>query len=87
MRVIRRAFLLGTLIYPCRSLSSLSPLAPVSVTRQLASVRLGLDFARFLCQSSERHHLAAGPCPAHNLFLHLTGILLRCTPSGENGVM
>ena len=31
-----------------------------------ASVGLGLDFARCLCQSTEHHHLAAGPRPAHN---------------------
>ncbi len=31
-----------------------------------ASVRLGLDFARYTCHNTGHHHLAAGPCPAHN---------------------
>ncbi|MDL1959744.1 MAG: hypothetical protein LWW99_10385, partial [Deltaproteobacteria bacterium] len=31
-----------------------------------ASVRLGMDFARDLCHNPAHHHLAAGPCPAHN---------------------
>ena len=31
-----------------------------------ASVRLGLDFDRFMCQITGHHRLAAGPCPAHN---------------------
>jgi len=35
-----------------------------------ASVRLGLDFARYLCHSIGQHHLAAGPCPAHNLCMN-----------------
>lgn len=34
-----------------------------------ASVRLGLDFARFLCHSTGHHHIAAGPCPAHNIYI------------------
>ena len=28
--------------------------------------RLGMDFARYACHNIEHHHLAAGPCPAHN---------------------
>jgi len=30
-----------------------------------ASVRLGLDFARYLCHHTGHHHIAAGPSPAH----------------------
>jgi hypothetical protein len=40
-----------------------------------------MDFARYLCQNTEHHQLAAGPCPAHNHFLHLTGIPLRYIPA------
>jgi hypothetical protein len=31
-----------------------------------ASVRLGLDFDRYLCHDINQHHLAAGPSPARN---------------------
>ena len=31
-----------------------------------ASVGLGLDFALYACHNIRHHHLAAGPCPAHN---------------------
>ncbi len=39
-----------------------------------ASVRLGLDFAQYLCHSIRQHHLAAGPCPAHNITLARGGL-------------
>ena len=38
-----------------------------------ASVRLGMDFARYACHNIGHHHLAAGPCPAHNKSLQRTG--------------
>ena len=34
-----------------------------------ASVGLGMDFARYTCHNTGHHHLAAGPCPAHNIRL------------------
>jgi len=37
-----------------------------------ASVRLGLDFARYMCHNTGQHHLAAGPSPAHNKSIKLT---------------
>jgi len=52
--------------YRCRSLRSFSPLARISVLLQPASVRLVLDFSRFLSQGTRHRHLAARPCPAHN---------------------
>ena len=36
------------------------------------SVSLGLDFARYLCQTTGHHHKAAGPSPAHNKSLEPT---------------
>ena len=52
-----------------------APLPPASSRRTLlyhpclrlpfASVRLGLDFARYACHNIGQHHLAAGQCPAH----------------------
>ena len=38
--------------------------------RIFASVGLALDFTRYACHNIG--HLAAGPCPAHNLSLHQT---------------
>ncbi|MCK4389970.1 MAG: hypothetical protein KAV83_07020, partial [Desulfobacterales bacterium] len=43
---------------------------------RVASVRLGLDFARYLCHSIGQHHLAAGPCPVHNNGMHQMAISL-----------
>jgi len=53
--------------YRCHSLWSFSPGASPLASLRGASVGLGLDFARYLCHSIGQHHLAAGPCPAHNL--------------------
>ncbi|MBW1795259.1 MAG: hypothetical protein JRJ38_12665 [Deltaproteobacteria bacterium] len=45
--------------------------ARLCASLRVASVGLGLDFARYVCHNIGHHHLAAGPCPAHNLSLHL----------------
>jgi len=38
-----------------------------------ASVGLGMDFARDTCHNTGHHHLAAGPCPAHNNSINSDG--------------
>jgi hypothetical protein len=40
--------------------------ARLSASLRAVSVRLGLDFAQYLCHSLGQHHLAAGPCPAYS---------------------
>gem|GEM_PF-1637959 len=49
-----------------------SPGSSTCLQLPFASVRLGLDFARYACHNIGQHHLAAGQCPAHNLAVHLT---------------
>jgi len=39
-----------------------------------------------MCHYSKYHHLAAGPCPAHNKSLHWMAITLRSIATGELGV-
>ena len=49
------------------------------------SVRVDLDFARYTCHNTGHHHLAAGPCPAHNkvfIRIHQRGSLGQ--PPGIN---
>ena len=40
-----------------------------------ASVRLDMDFDRYLCHNLGQHHLAAGPCPAHNKSVQRNGVI------------
>jgi len=47
------------------------------------SVRVDLDFVRYLCQNTGHHHLAAGPSPAHNKSFHRKSFPLRSKVSGE----
>jgi hypothetical protein len=54
---LRFAFRRTLLQHPCLRLS-------------FPSVRVDLDFARYTCHNTGHHHLAAGPCPAHNNRLH-----------------
>ena len=59
------------------SLPAQSPGSMTCLRLPFASVGLGLDFARYACHNIGHHHLAAGPCPAHNQGMNQTGETMR----------
>ena len=59
-----------------RALQETKTLSSHYSTLPISSVGLGLDFAQYACHNIRHHHLAAGPCPAHNKPVELTA----CSP-------